>query len=202
MNSVFDDPKVRRVLQMQTTLEAVGPIQTNGKHSNGQLYELQTNIHNDNFHLDEAEDMGSFNHSYLQSKLSALFLTTTPYLALTELSLDTASIKAQFPEAGDSIVADVALYPNRQVNLAKDIVKMAEMPLLVIEILSPMQAPQLLVDKMALYFALGVRSCWIVYPTAQTVSVFSAPYQFQSFSAGNVEDPTLALELPIEQLFG
>lgn len=186
---------------MQTMYEAIAPPQSNGKYTYTQLNNLQAVIDNDNFHLTEAEDMGSLNHSYLQSRLSALFLTTTPYLVLTELSLDIAPIKAQFPEAGDSIVADVAIYPTRQINLAKDVVKMVEMPLLVIEILSPMQAPQLLVDKVALYFALGVRSCWIVYPTAQTVSIFSAPYQFQSFSSGVVEDVTLGLKLSIEQIF-
>lgn len=187
---------------MQTIHEAIALSQTNGKHTYRQSYDLQTAIHNDNFHLAEAEDMGSLNHSYLQSKLSALFLTTTPYLALTELSLDTAPIKDKFPEAGDSIVADVAIYPTRQINLAKDVVKMVEMPLLVIEILSPMQAPQLLVNKVEFYFALGVRSCWIVYPTAQTISVFSAPYQFQSFSTGMIEDPALDLQLPLKQIFG
>lgn len=187
---------------MQMTYEATAPGLANGKQHADQIYDLQTVIHGDDYHLAEADDMGSLNHSYLQTKLGSLFLTMTPYLPLTELSLDMAAIKEQFPEAGDSIVADLAIYPVRTINLAKDVVKMTEMPLLVIEILSPMQAPQLLVDKVVLYFALGARSCWIVYPTAQTVSVFSAPYQFQSFSTGLVEDPVLDIHLPIEQIFG
>ncbi len=74
--------------------------------------------------------------------------------------------------------------------------------MLAIEILSPMQAPQLLIDKLAIYFALGVRSCWLVYPMAQTISVFSAPDQFQSFSAGEVIDEMLGLRLSVEEIFG
>ena len=167
-----------------------------------QQYNLQTVLDNDNFYLSEIEDMGSLNHSYLQLKLGTLFLQMKEYIALTELSLDTSPVKEKFPLAGDSVVADVAVYPAREINLAKDVLKMSEMPLLVIEILSPMQATQLLVDKLAIYFALGVPSCWIVYPSAQTVSVFSAPYQFHSFSSGSVEDTVLGLKLPIEQNFG
>lgn len=156
----------------------------------------------DNFHVSEAEDMGSLNHSYLQTKLGALFLMLNEYIAFTELSLDTSTVQAEFPYAGQSIVPDVAVYPARQINLAKDTLKMTEMPLLAIEILSPMQASQLLIDKLAIYFALGVRSCWLVYPMAQTISVFSAPDQFHSFSAGEVIDEVLGLRLSIEEIFG
>lgn len=155
----------------------------------------------ENYHLTDAEDMGSFNHSYLQAKLTALFLHMPEYLALTELSLDTARVKQEFPAIGDSIVPDLAIYTAREINLARDTLRMTEMPLLAVEILSPMQAAQILVDKIALYFALGVRSCWIVYPTAQTVSVFSAPYEFQSFSSGQIYDRNLDLSLAWEQIF-
>ncbi|MEZ4869783.1 MAG: Uma2 family endonuclease [Caldilineaceae bacterium] len=165
------------------------------------LDEKQINVDPDSFYLPEAEDMGSFNHSYLQLKLGALFLTIADYLVLTELSLDTSAVKDQLPEIGSTIVPDLAIYPAREINLNKDILKMSEMPLLVIEILSPMQAPQLLVDKVAIYFALGVHSCWIVYPTAQTISVFTAPYQSRSFSAGVVEDDILGIALPIAEIF-
>ncbi|MCB0063343.1 MAG: Uma2 family endonuclease [Caldilineaceae bacterium] len=155
----------------------------------------------DNFHLSETEDMGSLNHSYLQAKLTSLFLMMSKYIALTELSLDTTAVKPEFPGIGDSIVPDLAIYPTREINLAKDVLRMTEMPLLAIEILSPMQAPQLLVDKIAVYFALGIQSCWLVYPTAQTVSVFSAPYQFQSFSTGEIQDKTLDISLDWGQIF-
>ncbi|MEZ4659628.1 MAG: Uma2 family endonuclease [Caldilineaceae bacterium] len=165
------------------------------------ILEKPITVESDEFHLTEAEDMGSFNHSYLQMKLGAAFVNMPEYMALTELSLDTSAIKDQFPHIGDSIVPDLAIYPTREVNMTKDVLKMAEMPLLVIEILSPMQAPQLLVDKLELYFALGVRSCWIVFPTAKTVSVFSAPYQSISFTEGDVEDETLGITLPIRQIF-
>ncbi|MCB0111239.1 MAG: Uma2 family endonuclease [Caldilineaceae bacterium] len=155
----------------------------------------------DNFHVPETEDMGSFNHSYLQMKLGAFFLAMPDYIALTELSLDSATVQAEYPNVGQSIVPDVAVYPARQINLAKDTLKMTEMPLLVIEILSPMQAPQLLVDKVAIYFALGIRSCWIVYPTSQTISVFHAPYQPRSFSAGEVIDEVMGIKVSIEEIF-
>lgn len=155
----------------------------------------------DDFHLSEVEDRGSFNHSYLQMKLGALFLSMPGYLVLSELSLETSTVQQIFPDLGSTIVPDLAVYPAREINLAKDILRMAEMPLLVVEILSPMQAPQLLVDKVAVYFALGVRSCWIVYPTSQTISVFHAPYESRSFSSGNLIDKTLDIQLPLARIF-
>ena len=166
------------------------------------LEEKQVAADADIFYVSEAEDMGSLNHSYLQTKLGSLFLMLKEYIAFTELSLDTSAVQAAFPHAGQAIVPDVAVYPVRQINLAKDTLKMTEMPLLVIEILSPMQAPQLLIDNLAIYFALGVRSCWLVYPMAQTISVFNAPDQFHSFSANEVIDEVMGLRLSIEEIFG
>ena len=157
----------------------------------------------DEFHVPEAEDMGSINHSYLQSQIASLFQTTGDYVALTELSLDSTMVKDEFG-IGESIVPDIAIYQRKtfgKINWRKDQVKASKMPLLVIEILSPMQAVQQLIDKLAIYFELGVQSCWLVYPSSNTVEVYSAPYQAESFASGTIHDARLNITLEIDAIF-
>lgn len=157
----------------------------------------------DDFHVPEAEDMGSFNHSYLQSTIAALFYQMDDYVALTELTLDSSHIKDEF-HVGDGIIPDVAVYKRADVgkiNWRKDSIKTERVPILVIEILSPMQAVQQLIDKLAAYFRLGVKSCWLVYPSAETVDVYTAPYEAHSFSSGEIYDTQLQLSIPIERVF-
>ena len=157
----------------------------------------------DEFHVPEAEDMGSINHSYLQSQIATLFQITGDYVALTELSLDSSRVKDELG-IGDSIVPDVAIYQREafgKINWRKDQIKADKMPLLVIEILSPMQAVQQLIDKLAIYFRLGVQSCWLVYPSSNTVEVYSAPYNAQTFVTGDIDDKRLNITLAIDKIF-
>jgi Uma2 family endonuclease len=51
---------------------------------------------------------------------------------------------------------------------------MKKPPITVIEILSPKQAVQDLVDKFDEYFKVGVKSCWLVIPTLEIVGVLLA----------------------------
>jgi len=157
----------------------------------------------DEFHVPEAEDMGSINHSYLQSQIATLFQTTGDYVALTELSLDSSAVKDEFG-IGDSIVPDVAVYRRAtfgSINWRKDQIKAEKMPLLVVEILSPMQAVQQLIDKLEIYFRLGVCSCWLVYPPTNTVEVYSAPYDAEIFNSAELYDACLDLTVSTVRIF-
>ena len=78
---------------------------------------------------------------------------------------------------------------------------MAEAPLLAVEILSPRQGAQESLEKFALYFALGVRSCWLVDSTTAIVAVYSTLEQPKTFSGGEVVDEAFAIRLPLAELF-
>lgn len=162
-----------------------------------------TILHDDEYDWTQVEDMGSFNHSYFQAKLATIFFSMERFIALTELTLDASPVKDQFAGlVGETLIPDVSVYPDQIINVTQDQTKATNMPELIIEILSPMQVPQILIDKVAVYFALGVKSCWIVYPVAKTISVFSAPHQFESFSSGAIIDKSLDIRLPLERIFG
>ncbi len=152
---------------------------------------------------EELAEMGSFNHSYLQTKLAVLLFTLEDYTALTELSLDVSRLNDETlrTKYKDSIKPDVSLYSRRTLDVTEDVLKMAEMPLLAIEILSPMQGVQSLIDEVHVYFALGVRSCWIVYPYNRSITVYTSPKTFTSYSMGDVVDDSLNLRIPLAEIF-
>ena len=123
------------------------------------------------------------------------------YTPLSELSLDASSIKDDYDFVGDTLIPDLSVYPKRGFVQTRDILRMQEMPLLVIEILSPMQALQPLTDKFDAYFALGIHSGWLVNPVQRTIAVFTAPYQSKLFHEGTLVDERLSIELSIDEIF-
>ncbi len=146
---------------------------------------------------EEVIDMGSRNHSYLQIKLGALLLELDKYLVLSEISLDSSPLETNTKE----MRPDLALYPKLTIDFLQDEIRMQTMPLLVIEILSPRQSIDEILEKFRGYFKLGVQSCWLVLPPLKSVSVFSSPNQEQTFSQGEVVDNVLAIRLAVKSIF-
>ena len=146
---------------------------------------------------EEVIDMGSRNHSYLQIKLGALLLGLDKYLVLSEISLDSSALETNTKE----MRPDLALYPKLTIDFLQDEIRMQTMPLLVIEILSPRQSIDEILEKFRGYFKLGVQSCWLVLPPLKSVSVFSSPNQEQTFSQGEVVDDVLNIRMTVEKIF-
>lgn len=80
--------------------------------------------------------MGSHNHSYLQMKLGALLLGLEQYMVLSQISLDSSALENNTKE----MRPDLALFPKQPIDFLQDEIRMQTMPLLVIEILSPHQS--------------------------------------------------------------
>jgi Uma2 family endonuclease len=145
--------------------------------------------------------MGSHNHSAIQANLTYLLKRAEKYSVYTELSLDTTTLDQQKFKFKDEIKPDVCVYPKRGLIRPFDILKMSEMPLLAIEVLSPKQSAYEILEKFAAYFALGVKSCWLVDPLTAVVSVYSALDSHQNFTAGEVVDSVIELRLPFNEIF-
>jgi Uma2 family endonuclease len=74
--------------------------------------------------------------------------------------------------------------------------------LLTIEIQSPSQSPDELIEKTDRYFAFGVAWCWIVFPAMKGVSVYSAPGVYRFFHDDDqLTDTTLNIELALGKVF-
>ncbi len=134
----------------------------------------------------------SYNHAYIQMNIGALFKAMPEYSVLGELTLTLDGV---------DYVPDAVVYAKRPVTYYHDILKMTEIPLLIIEILSPTQGMQEIIDKFALYFRAGVKSCWLIQPYGQSVMVWTGPETYTHIVEGDVVDSALGLRLPLAQVF-
>jgi len=157
---------------------------------------------------DEELDVGSVNHSLTQAKLTHLLSSNETFTVMVELSLDTSQIDlSRFNlKAKNELVPDVCVYtgqppePDEDVD---DLLTVSQMPDLAIEIISPSQSISFLVRKIKAYFALGVKSCWLVVPPMAQVSVYQQPNQHKTFDLNHTEviDEVLDIRLPIHKVF-
>lgn len=142
--------------------------------------------------LKESCDVSSYNHALVQVNLAVLLKELKQYDVLAELSIDIE---------GNEVRPDLCLYPQRGLSRPRDILRMRDMPLLAIEILSPKQGTDDILEKFELYFATGVPSCWLVDPAQNIVSVYADPCQHKVFSTGEVEDKKLGIRLSLMRMF-
>ncbi len=135
----------------------------------------------------------SLNHSIAQKRLILALSKYEPqYTILSELSL----------ELGDlPVTPDICVYAAIPVDFTQDQVRMTEPPLLAVEIESPSQSTQDLVDKARQMIAAGTRSCWIVQPSLQTITVLTDDLKPTTFTEGAIEDPTTEITVTLEEIF-
>lgn len=149
------------------------------------------------------DDMGSFNHGYLQARLVFLLYKIGKYTTLTELSLDISKLDlSRFPiNVKEELKPDLCVYPKRGLERPHDIIRMSEMPLLAVEILSPHQNAYQLLKKFEVYFALGIKTCWLVDPVIEAITVYSSLHKHTVFSEGHIIDDSLNIQLSIQEIF-
>ena len=155
----------------------------------------------------EYEDInvGSLNHSIVQTQIAGLLLNDDRFKTMVELSLDTSQIDlSQFGlKAKDELKPDICVYPKTIKRKRRDILRMSEMPLLAIEVISPSQSIDSLLTKFDAYFDLGVKSCWLVIPSVDIVDVYSQPDKHKTFDMNDTEifDEVMDIRLPIQKIF-
>jgi Uma2 family endonuclease len=148
--------------------------------------------------LDEVQEdnpMPSRNHARVLHNLSvALSPSRDRFSVYQQLSLDLN---------GWQSVPDVCLYPvgTLSEDWTADQDVCLDPPALVIEVLSPKQNLQPLLDKVREYHTRGVKSCWVVIPGTGTVAVFPTTGGSRSFGDGDVVDATLDLRVPVKADF-
>jgi len=151
----------------------------------------------------EDEVMGSFNHGYIQLRLGGLLDRLGPFTPIGELSLDVSGLDlSQFTlKSKNELIPDISLYPKRPLSRPTDIQRMTEMPLVAIEILSPRRGFDEILEKFKVYFALGIRSCWLVAPAINAISIYSDPIHWVTFTQEDVIDETIGIRLALVEIF-
>jgi hypothetical protein len=112
---------------------------------------------------------------------------------------------------------DVAVYWAAEFDLADpdeeddlgsvDPLRVQEMPLCAMEIVSPSQSSYRILQKFRAYFAMGVKSGWLVEPNLKTIVVYQGQIRkkrsYMASDAGSeVEDSILKVKMPLAKIFG
>ena len=138
----------------------------------------------------------TLNHAYVQStllvELNIRYRKTHTFLSELNITM------SERPDA----VPDIAIYPKLKIDFLHDITSMTEMPLTVIEIVSPPQSDAEIIAKFERYFDAGIKSCWLVMPIFQAVLVYSATGKYQFFTQDKtLTDSVTGIELPLSEVF-
>jgi Uma2 family endonuclease len=156
---------------------------------------METVLAQSEYELERGKPMPSRNHAFIQSKLIKLLdrKYADSYDGISELSLLID---------GKESVPDVLIYKGFEFRPGNDEVKVTDMPLGIVEILSPTQQLADLVAKSYRYFEAGVKSYWLVLPDLTSIYVFSAPNEYEVFAKkGTLKDTQLNIELDLEAIF-
>jgi Uma2 family endonuclease len=140
----------------------------------------------------EERVLPSFNHGYFQLSIGIALRQQENFSVVSASSIEIN---------GKEYIPDISVYPKRKVDRLHDVVKMTDMPLLAIEIISPNQGTLELMNKFDVYFEGGIKSCWLVDPLPGSVMVLNSPNKAQTFTSGEVIDEVVDMRVPIDELF-
>ena len=155
----------------------------------------------------EKPEMPSKNHSLIVGRITGLLFNDERFTIMPELSLETAQIElSEFGlKAIEELIPDICVYDANTVEFIEvdDVLKMADMPRLAIEVISPPQSLTEIINKFKAYFALGIQSCWLVMPTIKSITVYSQLTQYKTFdlNAHELLDEVMDIRLPLQKIF-
>jgi len=102
----------------------------------------------------------------------------------------------------DGTTPDIVLYPKRELNFINESAKQTDAPLVTIEIQSPSQSNDEMIEKAHQYFAFGVKSCWIVFPAMKGIAIYSSPDKYDFFHHDEmVKDAVMNIEIDLKKVF-
>ena len=144
----------------------------------------------------------SFNHGTIQADLIiALAEYRDEFSIVSELSLELPLEGVEANGEALRVTPDICVYSKKEIDWMRDEVRMTEPPLLAVEIISPTQPSQDVVDKIQDMLAAGVASCWFVQPAIRGVSVFTREAEVRTVTEGVLEDPATGIALDVPALF-
>ncbi len=155
---------------------------------------------------DDKQKMGSLNHSFVQGQITGLLFADKRFRVMPELTIDVGTLDlSQFGlKARKELMPDLCLYPkNLSKKKGRDLLKVSEMPLMAIEVISPTQGSNEIIAKFEACFTLGVKSCWLVDPSLDVVHVYSQIDKHKTFDMEDNEviDKVMDISLLMKEIF-
>lgn len=145
------------------------------------------------YERERGKPMPSKAHGYTQTNLIIeLAAFRNRYTIFSELTLELD---------GREVTPDLSVYPKTDVDLVHDEVRVTDPPLLAVEIASPTQNVQNLIEKIEFLLDAGVQSAWLVQPPLRTVTVFPGHMDGTTVSDDTLTDPVLEIDIDVREVF-
>ncbi|MCY7330793.1 MAG: Uma2 family endonuclease [Saprospiraceae bacterium] len=149
------------------------------------------------YELERGKPMPSKNHSFVQKRIlvNLELHYSNQFEVLPELSLD-LPVRDRVP--------DLAIYDKRQLSFTPgaDEIKVSEIPLCMIEIMSPTQNFSEFHHKRREYFKAGTKSYWLILPDLLTVYVYHELEDYEIFTRKDkLVDRQLGIEIDLGEIF-
>lgn len=138
--------------------------------------------------------MSSWNHATVAYQTTkALSRYDDEYSICPELELELTTGRAK---------PDISVYHRRPANRNRDIIRMAEPPLIAIEILSPKQALSDITDKtFDVLLPAGVQAVWLLIPALRAITVYTANQPEYTITTGPVRDVATGIEVSVDEVY-
>jgi Uma2 family endonuclease len=134
----------------------------------------------------------SYNHGVAQANLIGEFLQNRDFRVVSELTLELE---------GQNYTPDLCVYPRLPVDWRQDELRRTDAPLTTVEIFSPTQGYQEIMNKVEVYLRNGVKSCWLVSPHLKSITIFGSDAREHGFNSGRVRDPYTGLAADVSAVF-
>lgn len=99
------------------------------------------------------------------------------------------------------LTPDLSVYLREPADFRRDKIHLSEPPLVTVEIFSPTQGYQGVMDKVDYYLSHGVKTCWVVNPPLRTVTIYSADGAQKTYVEGQAADPATGLTAELAAVF-
>lgn len=158
---------------------------------------LDPEVQLSDYEIEHGKPMPSTVHAFVSKNLlvSLEIHYRQRYTILPELALERSE---DIPPS----VPDIAIYPKFKIDVHQDTVRRTDTPVGIIEILSPTQSLDDLIEKAETFLLAGVQSVWIVVPGLEAVFVYHQPNRYDFFRGEDVlRDERLGIELMLTSVF-
>ena len=161
-----------------------------------ELIEGQEAVELSDYEKERGKPMPNIIHSAVQMSLAVAFSMQAKdrFLFLPELTLEISPSSALTP--------DFAVLSKRALNWGREPARCKDVPISVVEIVSPSQGYQVIIDKIDLYFAHGVQSVWEVNPALKYIAIHQpGEKEVRVIQHGEASDPATGLSVRLEDIF-
>ena len=155
---------------------------------------METTQERTTYEQERDKPLPSLNHGFLQAVITGELLGhREKYTSFSELTLQIGDLR---------VTPDLCVYPKMSMNFQEDVVRVTEPPLIAVEILSPTQSQQDVMDRINGMLDAGVESCWLVQPVTETITIFTGNEKPTTVSTGTLHDPATDIEVNLADIFG